>query len=92
MASVGALAQIYKETKSKVELQAALEILVDESLEPDQVMEQRLNEVGFRFQIRSEGARERAMLVINAAIKLHDGEVISGGRGHFFDFSRRRIE
>lgn len=86
------LIRAYYRRKTKAELETALDVLLDDALETSDLVEQRLNEVGFRFQVRSPAARERHVAIIEGAIALHDGESIAGGYGHSMNFSRRYIE
>jgi hypothetical protein len=93
MADPNALARTYHRRKTKLELERALDILLDAHLESDDLRSQQLADVGFSFQIRSLADRERIIAIIEAAITLHDGTFAQGpAGGHFMDFSRRRIE
>jgi hypothetical protein len=86
------LIKAYFRRKTQAELETALDVLLDDALETSDLVEQRLNEVGFRFQIRSRADRERYVSIIEGAIALHEGDSVAGGYGHSMNFSRRPIE
>ena len=86
------LIRAYYRRKTQAQLEEALDVLLDDGLETSDLVEQRLNEVGFRFQVRSQAARERFIAIIEGAIALHEGGSVSGGHGHSMNFSRRYIE
>ena len=92
MADVIALAKIYARKKARTQLEKAQEILMDSALESDDVRSQQLEEVGFSFQVKTVEERERAILMIEAALDIQSGEEPPAARGHFMDFSQRRIE
>lgn len=93
MADANLLARTLYRRKTKVELEAALDILIDESLESSQLRSQSLAEVGFTFSVASRADLERSIAIVEAAIALHDGTFDpSAAQGHFMDFSRRHIE
>ena len=86
------LVRAYHRRKTKPELETALDVLLDGLAEPDDVIEQRLAEVEFSFRIKSTRDRERLISIIEGAIRLHDGEAVGAGRGHFFNFGSRPLE
>lgn len=92
MASANTMAAIYARKKTLSELECAQNILLDSTLEGEDVREQQLAEVGFTFQIRSVVERERYILILEKAIEIKSGLSTPGGRGHFLDFSKRAIE
>lgn len=92
MAALNTFVRAYHRRKTKAELEKALDVLLDSQMEPDDVVEQRLAEVEFTFRIKSTRDRDRLISILEGAIKLHDGERLSSGSGHFMNFGSRRIE
>ena len=66
--------------------------MLEASLDDADVLEQRLAQVGFTFRVRTEKERDRRIAILEAAIERINGAGAPTGRGHFMDFSKRRIE
>ena len=93
MAHADTIARALARRKTKSQLEAALDILLDETLASDHVRSQQLSDVGFTFQVRTQADRDRCIAIVEAAISISDGSISpSAGSGHFIDFSSRRIE
>ncbi len=92
MAADMVLARALKRTKTVEQLEAALGVVVDSLLAPDDVLEQRLEAVDFRMQVKSVGERRGMVETIEAAIHLHEGENPVNNMAHLLDFSKRRTE
>jgi len=93
MANADIIARALARRKTALELEAALDILLDETLASDHIRSQQLSEVGFTFQIRSQPDRDRSIAIIEVAIGILAGTYTpSSATGHFIDFSTRRIE
>jgi NifU-like protein involved in Fe-S cluster formation len=93
MAHADIVASALADRKTEQQLNAALDILLDETLASDHVLEQQLSEVGFTFQVRTQPDRDRCIALVTAALKIRLGQFSpSAGSGHFMNFATRRIE
>ena len=93
MAHADTIARALARRKTKSDLEAILDILLDEAVAADHVRSQQLNEVGFSFQVRTPADRAQAIAIVEAAIQIVGGTFTpSPSRGHHFNFSTRSIE